>query len=358
VSGFGFYVHVPFCRKRCDYCAFATWTDRDHLMGDYVDACVSEALAAVHEEQLREATSVFFGGGTPSRLAGSDLGRILDAIPRTPDCEVTAECNPEDACEALMSDWRSAGVNRVSFGAQSMVPEVLQGLGRRHGAGAVQSALRVAHDAGFGSTSLDLIFGAACETDADWRRTLDSVLSLDPGPEHLSCYSLTVEPGTPLAADASKHPDEDAQARRYETTDSVLEAAGFNWYEISNWARPGHESRHNRLYWDHGEYRGIGCAAHSHLGSRRFWNVRTPDRYIAAIRRGESPLGGEEYLDQDSCELERVSLMIRTRQGVPAAWVPQDPALEGLLETRDDRAVLTLKGRLLANEVILRILRQ
>jgi putative oxygen-independent coproporphyrinogen III oxidase len=355
VSGFGFYVHVPFCRARCDYCAFATWTDRDHLIGDYVDACVAEARAAVRDEDLPAATSIFFGGGTPSRLDASDLARILDVLPRAAGCEVTAECNPEDATETLLCGWRSAGVNRVSFGAQSMVPEVLEGLGRRHSAGSVQRALRLAHDAGFGSTNLDLMFGAACETDADWERTLDAVLSLDPGPEHLSCYALTVEPGTPLAAAPARHPDEDVQARRYETTEAVLEAAGFSWYEISNWALPGHECRHNRLYWQQGDYRGIGCAAHSHRGLRRFWNLRTPDRYIAAARSGASPIGGEEVIDPASYELERVSLMIRTRQGVPLSWVGDDPALDGLLERRADRAVLTVRGRLLANEVILRI---
>jgi len=346
---------VPFCRARCDYCAFATWTDRDHLIGDYVDACVAEVQVAISEEALPPASSIFFGGGTPSRLDGSQLGRILDALPVEPGCEVTAECNPEDATADLFGRWRSAGVNRVSFGAQSMVPEVLVGLGRRHGIEAVQSALRLAHDAGFASTSLDLIFGAACETDSDWERTLGAVLALDPRPEHLSCYALTVEPGTPLASDPTRYPDEDSQARRYEKTDSLLEDAGFGWYEISNWSTPGHECRHNRLYWDHGDYRGIGCAAHSHRGSRRFWNVRTPERYISAVASGRKPTGGEELLDDDACELERVSLMIRTRQGVPASWLPQDPSLEGLVETRGDRAILTLRGRLLANEVILRI---
>ena len=355
MSEFGFYVHVPFCRARCDYCAFATWTDRDHLIGEYVEACVSEARRASVDEELPRATSVFFGGGTPSRLGAPELASILEALDRTPDCEVTAECNPEDATEELFGGWRSAGVNRVSFGAQSMVRSVLEGLGRRHGAGSVERALLLAHDAGFASTSLDLIFGAACETDHDWRSTLERVLGLDPGPDHLSCYALTVEPGTPLASDAARHPDEDAQARRYETADQILEAAGFSWYEISNWARPGHECRHNRLYWSQGDYRGIGCAAHSHAGFRRFWNVRSPERYIAAVAAGRSPCAGEEVLGRAERAFEALALALRTTRGVPWSVVPDDPALDGLLERRGDRAVLSVRGRLLANEVTVRL---
>jgi putative oxygen-independent coproporphyrinogen III oxidase len=309
----------------------------------------------VIEEALPAATSVFFGGGTPSRLAPELLGRILEALPRADHAEVTAECNPEDASEELFETWRSAGVTRVSFGAQSMVTTVLESLGRRHNPGGVERALRLAQSAGFHSVNLDLIFGAAAETDRDWERTLEAVLSMQPGPQHLSCYALTVEPGTPLSSDPARHPDEDAQARRYETTDSVLSSFGFNWYEVSNWATSSHQCRHNRLYWRQGDYRGIGCAAHSHQGGRRFWNLRTPDRYVAAVRSGESTLAGQEILDPETIVQERLSLLLRTSDGVPLSAVPDDPALEGLLERRRDRAVLTVRGRLLANEVTLRL---
>jgi oxygen-independent coproporphyrinogen-3 oxidase len=352
---FGYYVHVPFCAKRCDYCAFATWTDRDHLMAPYAEACVQESVRAVADEGLPLATSVFFGGGTPSRLDPRLLGAILDALPRSADAEVTVECNPEDASPDRFGAWISAGVNRVSFGAQSMVPEVLAGLGRRHEPGSVQKAVSLAHGAGFGSVNVDLIFGGAGETDDDWVETLRAILALDPPPQHLSCYALTVEPGTPLAADPARHPDEDAQAGRYETADSVLAAAGYDWYEVSNWARPGHECRHNLLYWQQGEYRGIGCAAHSHRGGRRWWNIRTPERYIGAVGSGRSPEAGSEELDASSRELEGLTLAIRTSRGVPADAVPDDQALDGLLERRAGRAVLTLRGRLLANEVAIRL---
>ncbi len=352
---FGFYVHVPFCARRCDYCAFATWTDRDHLMGLYAEACIEEARRAVAAEGLREATSIFFGGGTPSRLDPRLLTAILEALPRHDDAEVTVECNPEDASAETFAAWLSAGVNRVSFGAQSMDPEVLAGLGRSHQPGSVEAAVSLAHSAGFGSVNTDLIFGGAGESDEAWSRTLGAILDLDPPPQHLSCYALTVEPGTPLAADPRRHPDEDAQAGRYEAADAVLSASGYGWYEVSNWALPGHECRHNLLYWQQGDYRGIGCAAHSHRDGRRWWNVRTPERYIAAVGSGRSPQAGSEELDARSRELEALTLAIRTSHGVPADSVPDDEALEGLIERRGGRAVLTLRGRLLANEVAIRL---
>lgn len=360
MAEFGFYVHVPFCAARCDYCAFATWTDRDHLMEPYADACTKEARRAVEEESLAPATSVFFGGGTPSRLRADVLCSILEAVPRAGGAEVTVECNPEDAsCEAFAT-WRAAGVNRVSFGAQSMVDSVLDGLGRRHGRGAVERAVSLAHGAGFASVSVDLIYGGAGESDEDWRESLDAVLSLEEPPTHVSAYALTVEPGTPLAADPRRHPDDDVQAVRYEIADEMLSAAGMRWYEISNWALPGHECRHNVLYWNQGDYRGIGCAAHSHSGRVRWWNVRTPDRYISAVRSGASATAGEEVVDPVSYEFEALALRIRTAQGVPAASVPaelleESSNGEALVSVEGDTAVLTLRGRLLANEVALRL---
>ncbi|MFZ0666023.1 MAG: radical SAM family heme chaperone HemW, partial [Acidimicrobiales bacterium] len=352
---FGYYVHVPFCAKRCDYCAFATWTDRDHLMSSYAEACVTEVRSAVASEGLPEATSVFFGGGTPSRLPAAMLTAILDAIPRSEGAEVTVECNPEDASAERFSAWRSAGVNRISLGAQSMVPTVLESLGRRHGTDSVVDAVDLAHRAGFESVSVDLIFGAAAETDDDWRTTLDAVLGIRTPPEHVSCYALTVEAGTALAGDESRHPDGDTQARRYEITDSVLSDAGYHWYEISNWAKPNHECRHNILYWRQGDYRGIGCAAHSHISGRRWWNIRTPERYIGAVGSGAPTVSGTDDVDAESREFEALALLVRTAEGVPGDCVPDDPALEGLIEKHGSRAVLTLRGRLLANEVAIRL---
>ena len=351
---FGVYVHVPFCARRCDYCAFATWTDRDHLMARYAEACIGEVRRAVGEEGIPPATSVFVGGGTPSRLPGEALAAVLAEVPRAPGAEVTAECNPEDASAALFDTWRSAGVTRVSFGLQSMVAHVLEGLGRAHDPASATRAVSLAGEAGF-DVNVDLIFGGAGESDEDWEQSLAGVLALEPAPSHVSAYALTVEAGTPLAAAPARHPDDDVQADRYRRADAVLGRAGYRWYEISNWARPGHECRHNRLYWAGGDYRGIGCAAHSHRAGRRWWNIRTPERYVAAVGAGRSATAGEELLEPGQRAFEALALALRTSAGVPAAAVPDDPDLCGLVEVHGDRAVLTVRGRLLANAVTARL---
>ena len=350
----GVYVHVPFCTRRCDYCAFATWTDRAHLMDAYVDACRREVDAATLPAP---AGTVFFGGGTPSLLPADLLVGLLAGIERTPDAEVTVECNPETVTPALLAAYRAGGVNRLSFGVQSMVPHVLVGLGREHAPGSVRAAVAAARDAGFASWNLDLVYGGAGESVDDWRRTLDEVLALEP--PHVSAYALTVEPGTPLAADSSRHPDDDDdQAEKYLLADEALAAAGLRNYELSNWARPGHECRHNLLYWEQGDYRGIGCAAHSHEAGRRWWNVRTPDRYIAAVASSASVVAGEEALDDAGRALERLQLALRTRFGVPRdALDADDGVLDGLVEPADDpgHVRLTPRGRLLANDLALRL---
>jgi putative oxygen-independent coproporphyrinogen III oxidase len=348
---FGVYVHIPFCSSRCDYCAFATWTDRAHLMEPYVSACRRE----IGEAALPEATSVFFGGGTPSLLPAASLLGILGEIRRAPGAEVTVECNPETVTPALLAAYRAGGVTRLSFGAQSMVPHVLAGLGRAHRPGAVVEAVDSAVRAGFETFNLDLIFGGSGERDRDWQETLDLICSLSP--PHVSAYALTVEAGTPLAADPARHPDDDVLADRYLVATSTLEGAGLANYEISNWARPGHECRHNLLYWRQGDYRGIGCAAHSHRSGRRWWNVRTPDRYIALVEAGESPVAGSEQLDGPGRSLEALRLAVRTRDGVPAAAVEDVEWLteRGLLTARGPNVVLSAQGRLLANEVAIRL---
>jgi len=353
---FGVYVHVPFCAARCDYCAFATWTDRDHLMERYAAACVTEIGRARRDEAMGSATSVFVGGGTPSRLPAELLAEILGVVPRAPGAEVTVECNPEDATAEMFGVWRAAGVGRVSFGVQSMVPHVLAGLGRRHEPDTVARAVALAGAAGFASVNVDLIFGSPAETDDDFRRSLEAVLALEPTPGHVSAYALTVEPGTPLAADRSRHPDDDVQAQRYALADGWLGRAGYEWYEVSNWARPGQRCRHNRLYWAQGDYRGFGAAAHSHRRGRRWWNIRTPERYIAAVDAGRTTTAGEERLSAEQRRFEGLALAVRTSGGVPASVVPDDPDLDGLVERRGERAVLTVRGRLLANAVTTRLL--
>jgi oxygen-independent coproporphyrinogen-3 oxidase len=352
---FGVYVHVPFCRERCDYCAFATYTDRDHLMERYADACVLEWRRLQEAGDLPLPTSVFFGGGTPSRLHPDTLCRILDAIPRALGAEVTVECNPEDADADHLDAYRRSGVTRVSFGLQSTQAHVLAGLGRRVVPGASERISAAVAAAGFGTWNVDLIMGAATESDGDWASALDEVLALEHPPPHVSAYALTVEPGTPLARDTARHPHEDALARRYEHTDAVLSAAGYAWEEISNWAKPGHECRHNHLYWDQGDYVGLGSAAHSHRAGTRWWNVRTPDRYVAVVEAGRSVEAGREELSAGQREFEALSLSLRTPRGVPWDALERPDELHGLVERIDGRAVLTVRGRLLANEVSARI---
>jgi len=354
-GGFGVYVHIPFCRHRCDYCAFATYTDRDHLMGRYVEACLAELGRARDAGELQPATSVFFGGGTPSRLPAEELCRVLAAIALAPAAEVTVECNPEDADAQRFAAYKSAGVTRMSFGVQSTAPHVLANLGRRHDPEAVLRVSELVAATGFASYNLDLIFGAAGETDEDWSRTLEDVLALRFPPPHVSAYALTVEPGTPLATDPARHPDDDIQARRYEVADAVLVGGGYRWEEVSNWALAGHGCRHNQLYWRQGDYRGIGSAAHSHRLGRRWWNVRTPDRYVDAVEAGRSPQAGEESLTEDQRAFERLVLSLRTPEGVPVSALPHVSDLDGLVERVGDRAVLTVRGRLLANEVTARL---
>ncbi len=351
---FGAYVHVPFCAHRCDYCAFATYADRDHLRDAYVDAVCAE-VARARDAGLASATSVFFGGGTPSRLAVDQLLAILDAIPRAHGAEVTVECNPEDASPERLSAYRAGGVTRMSFGVQSTRPAVLADLGRRHGTMAHREVSEAVTEAGFATWNMDLIVGSRAESLEDVAATLADLLGLEHPPPHISCYALTAEPGTPLGRDPARHPDEDATADAYDLVGRTLAAAGYAWEEISNWARPGHECRHNHLYWEQGDYVGFGSAAHSHVAGRRWWNVRTPERYVELINRGESARAGEEVLDDATRRFERDALALRTTRGAPLEAFESLEEIAHLVEVHDGRVTLAPEGRLLANQVIVRL---
>ncbi|MFZ9230352.1 MAG: radical SAM family heme chaperone HemW [Ilumatobacteraceae bacterium] len=303
---FGVYVHVPFCRHRCDYCAFATFTDRDEVIPNYLDALATEISRAV-DDGMPRATSIFVGGGTPTRVPAEMLMRSLAAVPQTTDCEFTIECNPDDVTAEMMRVFADAGVNRLSFGVQSMQDHVLKSLGRTHDPANVVRALEFARDARIDDINLDIIYGVHGESIDDWRRTVTAAIEL--GPTHISAYGLTVEAGTPLADDPARHPDDDVQAEMYELADDLLTAAGMSNYEVSNWARPGHECRHNRVYWSQGDYLGFGSAAHSHREGRRWWNVRTPDRFIELIDAGKSAESAGESLDSEARRIERLHLL-------------------------------------------------
>jgi putative oxygen-independent coproporphyrinogen III oxidase len=345
---FGVYIHIPFCRHRCDYCAFATWTDRDHVIGDYLDALRVDIARA----SLDPVTSVFVGGGTPTRVPADGLGSVLTAIPLAPGAEVTVECNPDDVTMEMMQTYAAAGVTRVSIGVQSMVPSVLASLGRTHVPANVSHAVAAVRAAGIPTFNLDIIYGGAGETLDDWRATLEGVIALEP--PHVSAYALTIEAGTPLAEDPSRHPDDDDLADKYELADDLLAGAGLSNYEVSNWAVPGHECRHNILYWQQGNYRGFGSAAHSHSDGHRWWNVRTPERYVAAVCDGESTEAAGENLDEETRRIEGLQLALRMSGGVPVSALDVD-GLEGLVLVDGERVRLTRTGRLLANEVSMRL---
>lgn len=352
---FGVYVHVPFCSSRCDYCAFVTYVGKLDRASAYVDAVEREIATARSTLDWRTPATVYFGGGTPSLLPPGALGRLLATIDPSPAAEITVEANPESATRRFLEEARQAGVTRVSLGAQSFVPHVLAALGRHHDVAAVFRAVRIVGELGFASFNVDLIYGAATESDRDLDTTLDTFFSLDPLPPHLSAYALTVESGTPLARDRARHPDDDVCARRYETIDARLELAGYRWYEISNWAQPGHECRHNLSCWRGGEYRGFGCAAHSHIGGARSANVSSIERYIARIDAGDSPVAWEERLDPEARTLELLELALRTRDGVPPDTLDEDEVLGELVMRSNGRAVLSRRGRMLANEVSMRL---
>ena len=348
---FGVYVHIPFCASKCDYCAFATWTDRHHLTDVYLAALRLDIERAL-DAGMPTASSIFVGGGTPSMVDGDALADVIGLVPVTPDAEVTVECNPDDVTDALLESYRRGGVNRISLGVQSMSSHVLGALGRQHDQRNVRVAVESIRRVGMTSFNLDVIYGAAGESLDDWRHTVDAIAELDP--PHVSAYALTIEAGTPLADQPDRHPDDDDQADKYELVDDRLVAAGLSNYEISNWSLPGHECRHNVLYWRQQNYRGFGCAAHSHDDGRRWWNVRTPDRYIDLVERGESTEAAGETLDEATRRFERLELQLRMPEGVPLDAL-DGVNLPGLVELDGDRWVLTRRGRLMANEISTRL---
>ena len=377
---FGVYVHVPFCRVRCGYCDFNTYTS-DELRGakrsDYASEAIEEigqAVTVLDRAGLptRAASTVFFGGGTPTLLPVSDLARMLgtviDSWGHVPGAEVTTEANPDSVDLEYLLALKAAGFTRVSFGMQSAVPHVLATLERTHDPERVPLVVAWAREAGL-AVSLDLIYGTPGESIDDWRASLDHAIAQRP--DHVSAYALIVEDGTKLARQIRRGevatPDDDLQADMYELADSVLGAAGYEWYEVSNWAKgPDHRSRHNLAYWQGHDWWGVGPGAHSHVGGVRWWNVKHPAAYADRIHAGLSPAAGRETLDDETRRVERVLLATRIRDGLPMTELAPSgrTAVAGLIadELVDARAalrgtiVLTLRGRLLADAVVRRLL--
>lgn len=381
VRDFGVYVHVPYCRVRCGYCDFNTYTASElggTKRADYAGQ-VSHELRFGSEVMrrsavpVRPASTVFFGGGTPTLLPASDLASMLQTIREewtlAPDAEITTEANPDSVDARYLEDLAKAGFTRVSIGMQSAVPHVLAALDRTHDPERVPDVVRWAREAGL-QVSLDLIYGTPGETLADWGRSLDAAIACEP--DHLSAYALIVESGTKLAARIRRGeiaaPDDDAHAEMYEVADARLTAAGLSWYEISNWARATEtRSRHNLAYWRGADWWGAGPGAHSHVGGTRWWNVKHPSAYADRIAAGVSPAHAREILGADARRSERVLLETRIATGLPIEVLLSEERQEvsgliadGLIDGRaalEGRVIPTLRGRLLADTVVHRLLR-
>lgn len=377
---FGLYIHIPFCATRCGYCDFNTYTAQELTARDgsttvtqssYVELALAEIRLAkdVLGANVPPVQTVFVGGGTPSLLPADHLAAILGEVrsqfDTAPDMEVTTEANPESVTKAYLERIRSAGFNRLSLGMQSAQPHVLRVLDRQHTPGRPAEAVVEARAAGFEHVNLDLIYGTPGESDQDWQDSLDAVVSI--GPDHVSAYALIVEEGTALARQVDRGeipaPEDDVLADRYEQADATLSRGGYLWYEVSNWAATRQaRCKHNEIYWAGGDWWGIGPGAHSHVAGVRWWNVKHPAAYAARLEAGLSPAHGRELLTDQQREMERVMLGIRLRDGLELATLPaqmQQTAKEmvgyGLLDRIEHvagRAVLTARGRLLADAVV------
>ena len=331
------YVHIPFCSAVCPYCDFAVVSGADHLAERYVEAVVDEIGAS---QRWRPFEAVYFGGGTPSHVAPELLGRLLGALADrhgvVDDAEITLEANPEDFDPERASQLKALGFNRVSFGAQSLDGAVLAALGRRHDASQVASSIAAARDAGFENISVDLIYGTPNETGRSWAESLSGVI--DEKPDHVSCYALTVESGTPLGRavrGGAPAPNPDVQASRYQYAAEALGGAGLRHYEISNWARPGRECRYNLTVWAQGEFEAYGNGAHRFRHGERSGNVRYLQKYLERIEAGDSPVAGEERLVGWDLEIDRLFVGLRRRAGVR-----NGPGVEALMASAAGKRLL------------------
>jgi len=376
-----FYIHIPYCIKRCGYCDFNTYTPAElqitselkDISNSYIDLLISEIKSArIEVGESAVIPSIFFGGGTPSLMEASDIGRVISTIKDqfnlAKDAEVTLETNPDTVTKEKLAQFLAAGVNRLSFGMQSAVPHVLATLDRTHNPDNLPQVTKWAKEVGFKEISVDLIYGTPGESKEDWQRSIDAALSLPI--THISAYALIVEEGTKLAAQIKRgevaNVDDDLSADKYIMADQAFTSAGFNWYELSNWAKPNSESRHNIFYWLGKNWWGAGPGAHSHLNGKRFWNVKHPNLYKERIIKGESAVAEFENLESVQIESERLMLSIRLPSGVEKSTLNDKQILDlaGYVESGHldqanwnlGRATLTLDGRLIADRILREIL--
>ncbi len=368
------YVHVPFCTVKCGYCDFNAYAGMDSLKSQYRDALLAEMASRQSELGRHTVTSIAFGGGTPGEQPAADLVAVIDAVSasarRVDDAELSIEVNPGTTVESYLRELAGAGINRVSIGAQSFEPAELQFLDRIHSVEAISATVVAARRAGIRSVNLDLIYGLPLQTADAWRANLERAIALPI--DHLSAYALTVEEGTPLGRRVARGdvnvPDDDHLADFYEIASDTLAAAGFEQYELSNWARPGHQSRHNRTYWEYGEYLGVGAGAHGFFEGERYENIAHPRDYIAAAGSPSPLFAANAYRpDRTTAMVDFLSLRLRLLEGFHVAeftrWFgvdidavlgePLGRALEaGVLDYQGRQLALSEAGRLLHGEVI------
>lgn len=376
-----FYIHIPYCVKRCGYCDFNTYTPAElkistgleQISNSYIDLLLQE-IDSVREQIVGEITvpSIFFGGGTPSLMQPNDIGRVISKIKTEFDLplnsEITLECNPDTVTKDSLENFKKVGINRVSFGMQSAVPHVLATLDRTHKPENLAQATTWANKVGISEISVDLIYGTPGESITDWQTSIDSALALPI--THISAYALIIEEGTKLAAQIKRgevpEVDDDLVADKYLIADEAFKEAGFEWYELSNWSKPGSESKHNMAYWNGDNWWGAGPGAHSHLNGKRFWNVKHPNLYKERIQNKQSAVADSEVLKKDQIESERLMLLLRLPSGIEKQSLNQMQLSElsefvesGHLDRANwnqGRATLTLNGRLIADRILRKIL--
>jgi len=376
-----FYIHIPYCVKRCGYCDFNTYTpgelkpgsDIAQVSNGYIDLLIQEGKIARSEvKTTKPIVTIFFGGGTPTLMEPADLGRVLNSLEAdfgfASDIEITIEANPDTVSKEKLAALCEIGINRISFGMQSAVPHVLAVLDRTHNPENVIKATNWAREVGFEQVSADLIYGAPGESLKDWETTIDSALALPI--THISAYALIVESGTKLAAQVKRGeviiPEDDQTADKYLMADEKFRKAGFNWYELSNWAKPEGECRHNIAYWEGADWWGLGPGAHSHLNGKRFWNVKHPTAYRERLEAEQSPVMDSEELSLEEIESERVMLEIRLPRGLAKSSLASESLarLESYLtggqisqeQWDQGRISLTISGRLMADRIVREIL--
>ena len=382
-----FYVHIPYCVKRCGYCDFNTYTPTDLLSqsstnndsasvqtvaNGYIDLVIQEIELARRTVGKASVPTIFFGGGTPTLLPARDLLRIVDAISGRFSlerrCEITVEANPDSVTKESLATLRAGGINRISFGMQSAVPHVLKVLDRTHRSENLVSATQWAKEVGFDHISVDLIYGSPGESLNDWQVSIDAALALPI--DHISAYALIVEQGTKLARQVNSGeitmPDDDETAEKYRMADDSFSKAGFTWYELSNWARPGGECRHNIAYWQNSEWWGLGPGAHSHIENSRWWNVKHPNTYRAKITANETPIQEREELSLDNQRTENLMLAIRMKAGIALKNLSEEQCVAAekyvgsehldLEKWERGALVLTQSGRLIADRIVRELL--